>query len=133
MIMMTNSLLRIVLLSAALAVPGMVCAQPVTAPKTLKNGNCPVVDTSAMQKNMGMMMENVSAVMGSTSDPSLKARMQNMHDQMASMMGNMQQMNGNGAMMGSAMMGGAAMHGRKDPSNKSPATTEGRDSHHPKQ
>jgi hypothetical protein len=53
-----------------------------------------------MQKDMGAMMAEMSAMMNSTSDPSMKARMQKMHDQMAGMLANMQKMHsGMGGMM----------------------------------
>src|SRR4029079_17607535 len=65
--------------------------------------NCPMMGTMMggmgdMQKNMGAMAKEMSAMMSGTNDPSMKERMQKMHDQMVDMMSNM------GGMMGRGMM-----------------------------
>ena len=67
-----------------------------------------------MQKDMGAMMKDMSAMMSSTTDPSMKERMQKMHDQMGAMMGNMQK-------MGGGMMGGGMMQGGQN-SDSAPST-----------
>jgi hypothetical protein len=42
----------------------------------------------------------IGSMMGNTTDPSMKAQMQKMHDQMGAMMSNMQKMGGGGMMQG---------------------------------
>jgi Ni/Co efflux regulator RcnB len=82
-----------------------------------------------MQRDMSAMMTDMSAMMNSTSDPSMKARMQKMHGQMAGMMANMQKM---GGMMGGAMMQGGASE-RSTPSVAPSPAPEDHSVHHPNQ
>jgi hypothetical protein len=94
--------------------------------KTMPGGvNCPMAgDMETLQKDMGGMMGEMGGMMNSTSDPALKKRMQEMHDQMSSMMGHMQQMH---SMMGPGMiMQGGMMGGNNQ--NAAPDTPE---NHHP--
>ena len=110
---------RLFLFITTLALPTYAQAQDtlVDAGKTM---NCPMM--TDMQKEMGGMM-------GSMSDPTMKERMQRMHDKMGDMMARMQTMHeGMGAgmikdgKMGNGMMGQG--------SNNSAASSENHDAHH---
>ena len=122
---------------SALALPVAAFAETDTTPKTDTSQkapagmNCPMMgDTGAMQKDMGAMMKDMSAMMSSTTDPSMKGRMQKMHDQMGAMMGNMQKMGG--GMMGGGMMQGGQNSGSA-PSTTPPASSDDHNAHHPAQ
>lgn len=82
-----------------------------------------MIDMSSMHKDMSAMMTDMGAMMNSTNDPSMKARMQKMHDQMAGMMANMQN------------MGGKMMQGRQNSGSTSSvapsAAPEDHAAHHP--
>ena len=121
-----NPLRKICLLSAILAFPASGYAQTDTAPKSSNGMNCPMTaDMGAMQKNMGGMMADMSAMTTGMRDPSMKARMEKMHDQMTAMMVNMQK------------MGGSAMPRGQTPGSAAlatpPASPEEHDAHHPAQ
>ena len=122
-------------ISMFLALPGLADAQT-AKPAPAAGMNCPMMDGS-MQKGLGGMMTDLSAMMKDTTDPALKARMQKMHEQMAAMMTNMRKMGGmmGGGMMGGGMMGGGMMDGKPAgaPSVTPPATPEDHAAHHPKQ
>jgi hypothetical protein len=75
--------MRTCLFLVLLALPTVAYAQIGPAPKS--PADCPVVDTSTIQKNMGAMMDNMGSMMADTSDSGVKTRMQKMHNQMVSM------------------------------------------------
>lgn len=120
-----NILRNLWLASALLALSGLAHAVTIK-PAPASGMNCPMMDAS-MQKGMGGMMTDMSAMMKDTSDPALKARMQKMHEQMAAMMTSMRKMDG---MMGGGMMGGKPAG---SPSVTPPAAPEDHAAHHPKQ
>ena len=116
-----NILRNLCLASALVVLPGLAHADTKPAPGL----NCPMMGAS-MQKGMGGMMTDMSAMMKDTSDQALKARMQKMHEQMAAMMTYMRKMD---CMMGGGMMGGGMMGGKPAPSVAAP---EDHADHHPK-
>ena len=126
------------LLALAITFPGGASAQSEAATKAGTGMHCPMMgDMSAMQKDMGAMMSDMDGMMKGMSDPSLKARMQKMHDQMAAMMTNMKNMNGGMGMMGGNMMGGKMKQGGETPSPAPsaapPASSKDHQAHHPKE
>ena len=90
--------------------------------------SCPMMaDSGSMKNDMSAMMTDMGAMMNSTSDPTMKARMQKMHDQMAGMMANMQKMSSG---MGGTMRQGGQNSGSA-PSVPPSATTKDHVAHHP--
>ena len=109
------------LAGALLMLPGLAHADT----KPASGVNCPMMgEAASMQKSMGGMMTDMSAMMKDTSDPALKARMQKMHEQMAAMMTNMRKTDG--------MMTGGMMQGKPD-AVAPPAKPDDHAAHHPKQ
>ncbi len=86
-----------------------------------------MADTDAMQKNMGSMMSDMDAMMKGMSDPAQKAKMQNMHEQMSTMMAHMKKMGG-----GMGMMGGMSGHKEGPTPAPSASPSEDHEAHHPK-
>ena len=126
-----KTLIKTCLLSAMLTLPVNVYAQSDVPAKNASGMNCPMTaQTADMQKNMNAMMTDMGAMMNSTGDLSMKARMEKMHEQMSAMMVNMHK-------MGGGMTGGAMPQGGKDmgraPSATPPAAPEGHEAHHPNQ
>ena len=93
---------------------------------------CPMANQMGdMQANMGKMMSNMQGMMEQTKDPTMKEKMQQMHEDMGGMMQHMQQMHEQmGNMQG--MMGKQDMTGKKA-TGKSPAKDDNHDAHHPAQ
>ena len=98
--------------------------------------NCSMMADSGSTKNdMSALMTDMRAMMNSTSDLAMKARMQRMHEQMAGLMAKMQKMSGGMSGMG-GMTGGTMMLGRPN-SGSAPTvapSTAPKDhaAHHPK-
>jgi len=124
-----KALMNVCVVSAMLALPAAAFAQTDTTPKTDTSQkapagmNCPMMGD--MKKNVGTMMMDMSAMMGRTSNPSMKAQMQKMHDQMSAMMENMQKMGG-----------GMTQGGQKSgdgPTTPASPTAEDHKAHHPDQ
>ena len=121
-----NILRNLCLASALLALPGLAYADT----KPAAGMNCPMMgDATSLQKGMGGMMTDMSAMMKDIGDPVMKARMQKMHEQMAAMMASMQGMHG--GMMGGGMMGGGRMQA-KPREAAPPAAPDDHAAHHPK-
>lgn len=119
-----KALMNVCIVSAILAFPATASAGADVSQKVPAKMNCPMMgDAGAMQKDMGAMIKDMSAMMSSTIDPSMKDRMQKMHDQMKAMMSNMQK------------VGGGMMHrGRKSgdaPTTPPAPTEEDHKAHHP--
>jgi hypothetical protein len=125
-----KTLSSLLLVSVLASLPGLAVAQSVAVTKGGDAHDCPQVDASAMRKDMGAMMTDMTGMMARTSDPSQKARMQMMHDHMATMMVSMQKMND--GMMGGSMMQGGGMQGKKVPqATPAPAKPDDHAAHHP--
>lgn len=131
-------------ITAMLALPVVAGAQtavPKTDSAPTPNMNCPMMGGMGdMQKNMGTMVKEMSAMMSNAADPSMRERMQKMHDQMVDMMSDMGGMMGGGmmgkGMMGRGMMGKGMMQdnqqGETDTTPPTPSVDEHK-SHHPDQ
>jgi len=115
-----NILRNLCLASALLALPGLAYADT----KPAAGMNCPMMGDT-LQKGMGGMMTDMSAMMKDIGDPVMKARMQKMHEQMAAMMTSMQ------GMHGGTMMGGGGMQA-KPREAAPPAAPDDHAAHHPK-
>jgi predicted alpha/beta hydrolase family esterase len=119
------------LTDAVQTAPANPSAKPAPAPQGTPT--CPMRQSmmamGGMQRDMSAMMTDMSTMMNSTNDPSMKARMQKMRDQMAGMMTNMQKM---GGMMCGAMMEGGPNAG-SIPSVAPPTAPEDHKGHHPNQ
>jgi hypothetical protein len=104
-------LYRMGMAGAFLVLPGLAHAEAAKTAPAAGGMNCPMMgDTASLQKGMGGMMADMSAMMKDVSDPAMKARMQKMHEQMAMMSANMRKMGG--GMMGGGM--GGMMQARPD-------------------
>jgi hypothetical protein len=126
-----KTLIKTCLLSAMLILPVNAYAQSDVPAESASAMNCPMTaQTADVQKNMNAMMTDMGAMMNSTRDPSMKAHMQKMHEQMSAMMVNMRK-------MGGGMMGGAMPPGGKDTDSASsttpPSAPEDHEAHHPNQ
>ena len=126
-------------ITAVLALPVVAEVATPNANLAPTNMSCPMMGAMMggmgdMQKNMGAMAKEMSAMMSGTNDPSMKERMQKMHDQMVDMMSNMGGMMGR-AMIGGGMMGGQMMQGtpKSDTDTMTPNSTDEHKSHHPDQ
>ncbi|HJS46149.1 MAG TPA: hypothetical protein VJ753_07085 [Rhizomicrobium sp.] len=98
-----------------MTLPGLAHADTKPAPGM----TCPMMgDVAAIHQDMGAMMKDIH-------DPAMKARMQKMHEQMATMMAGMHGMHG-------GMMGGGMMRGSPD-SAPVAAAPDDHAAHHPKQ
>ncbi|HKQ46029.1 MAG TPA: hypothetical protein VJS47_11605 [Rhizomicrobium sp.] len=114
------ALLRNLFLACVLmTLPGLAHADTKPAPGA--GMTCPMMgNAAAIRQDMGAMMTDMSAMMKDIHDPAIKARMQKMHEQMATMMANMHGMHG-GMMRGSPDSAPAA------------AAPDDHGAHHPKQ
>lgn len=125
--------------SAILIMSTQAFAQTNAAPKPQDGMNCPMADTTMMKTNLSSMMSDLSEMMNQTKDPSMKARMSKLHDQMSAMMTMMQKMGGgmmNGGMMKGGMMGGGMMQGGQGSGGAGAPTAPSagdHQSHHPGQ
>jgi hypothetical protein len=123
-------------IAAMLTFPLVASAQtavPKTDSAPTPNMNCPMMGgMGGMQKNMGTMVKEMSAMMSNAADPSMRERMQKMHDRMVDMMSNMGGMMG-GGMMGKGMMGKGMMQdkpqGEADTTPSTPSVDD-HESHH---
>ena len=105
----------------------------ITAPVYAQSGanqqggmRCPMMTEAAdIQKQMGAMMTDMRSIMDGASDPSVKARMQMMHERMSAMMANMQKMHA---------PAGETAKGAEPPTMPPPASgKEDHEAHHPGQ
>ena len=120
-----NTLRKIFVACALLALPGLAHADTKPGPGNMTGMNCPMMaDTASMQKGMGGMMTDMSAMMKDTSAPAMKARMQKMHEQMAMMSANMRKMD--------SMMGGGMQTKPDGAAPTPPAAPDDHAAHHPK-
>jgi hypothetical protein len=117
-----KNLLGSCLFSALLALPAYGQAAEIAK----DTANCPMMGT--MQRSMGAMMKDMNVMMADTTDPAMKARMEEMQDKMSAMMASMQKMGG--GMMGGGMMHGGAVQGSA-PSTTPSAKSDDPASHHP--
>lgn len=115
------ALLRNIFLACVLmTLPGLAHADTKPAPET--GMTCPMMgDAAAMRQDMGAMMTDMRAMMKDIPDPAMKARMQKMHEKMATMMAGMHGMHG-------GMMDGGMMRGSPD---SAPAAPDDHAAHHP--
>ena len=114
-----RNLIKLCLFSALLTAPAYAQA----ATKSASKADCPAMaQMGNMQKSLGILLGDSEGMMKMMKDPAQLARMQNMHDQMAVMMVNMQKMNGG------MMQGGMKMKAMP----ASPAKPEDQTAHHPK-
>lgn len=121
-----KTLFKLCAVSAILAFSSNAYAETDATPKNMTGMNCPMMgDMSAMQNNMGAMMTDMSSMMKSTGSPPVKARMQQMYDQMATMKARMMKMSG-------GMMGGGQMMDNTPPAT-TPAPSDDHTAHHPNQ
>lgn len=92
-----------------------------TTPPPQSRMNC--MTMGDMQKNMGSMMKDMIAIISTTTDLALKAKMQEMHAQMSTMMG--------GGMTGSSSS--KAEQPETAPAPAPPLSSQDHKSHHPQQ
>lgn len=109
----------------ASSLPAVTAEKPAGQPPMGGSMNCPMMGD--MQQSMGNMMGDMNSMMQMMSDPSMKERMQKMHENMGAMM---QQMTDMQKGMGGMMMQGGKTDGKKE--NAAPtAAPEDKDPHHP--